>query len=68
MSNPEPPAARHAGKTFDPAAAGWEPYHDEGFIGLVGPFWTRPRATPISTPSRRSPSTTTAAASCRAAC
>jgi acyl-coenzyme A thioesterase PaaI-like protein len=27
---------------FDPAAAGWEPYHDEGFIGLVGPFWSRP--------------------------
>jgi acyl-coenzyme A thioesterase PaaI-like protein len=25
----------------DPAAAGWEPYTDEGFIGLVGPFWTR---------------------------
>ena len=27
--------------TFDPAAAGWEPYADEGFIGLVGPFWSR---------------------------
>ena len=26
---------------FDPAASGWEPYRDEGFIGLVGPFWTR---------------------------
>jgi acyl-coenzyme A thioesterase PaaI-like protein len=26
---------------FDPAAAGWEPYHDQGFIGLVGPFWMR---------------------------
>jgi uncharacterized protein (TIGR00369 family) len=26
---------------FDPAAAGWEPYSDEGFIGLVGPFWQR---------------------------
>jgi acyl-coenzyme A thioesterase PaaI-like protein len=26
---------------FDPAAAGWEPYTDEGFIGLIGPFWTR---------------------------
>lgn len=26
---------------FDPAAEGWEPYRDEGFIGLVGPFWTR---------------------------
>ena len=28
-------------KPFDPAAAGWEPYTDEGFIGLVGPFWIR---------------------------
>jgi acyl-coenzyme A thioesterase PaaI-like protein len=29
---------------FDPAAAGWQPYgHDDtGFIGLVGPFWSRP--------------------------
>ena len=27
---------------FDPAANGWEPYKDEGFIGLVGPFWVRP--------------------------
>jgi acyl-coenzyme A thioesterase PaaI-like protein len=27
---------------FNPAAAGWEPYEDEGFIGLVGPFWKRP--------------------------
>jgi acyl-coenzyme A thioesterase PaaI-like protein len=26
---------------FDPAAAGWEAYTDDGFIGLVGPFWTR---------------------------
>ena len=45
MSNAEQPAGRCAatGKaaTFDPAAAGWEPYSDEGFIGLVGPFWTR---------------------------
>ena len=37
MPNPEPPAIA----AFDPAAAGWAPYHDEGFIGLVGPFWTR---------------------------
>ena len=29
---------------IDPAAAGWTPYRDEGFIGLVGPFWTRPQA------------------------
>jgi acyl-coenzyme A thioesterase PaaI-like protein len=28
--------------TFDPASAGWQPYTDEGFIGLVGPFWARP--------------------------
>jgi acyl-coenzyme A thioesterase PaaI-like protein len=28
--------------SFDPAAAGWEPYTDEGFIGLVGPLWQRP--------------------------
>ena len=27
---------------FDPAAAGWEPYGDDGFIGLIGPFWMRP--------------------------
>ena len=38
MSDP----ADNSGKTpFDPAAHGWEPYTDEGFIGLVGPFWTR---------------------------
>ena len=41
---------------FDPAAAGWQPYaHDDtGFIGLVGPFWSRPKtgpATASSTPS-----------------
>ena len=45
MSNREPPAAppNEADKPapFDPAAAGWQPYRDEGFIGLVGPFWTR---------------------------
>jgi uncharacterized protein (TIGR00369 family) len=26
---------------FDPAAAGWERYEADGFIGLVGPFWQR---------------------------
>jgi acyl-coenzyme A thioesterase PaaI-like protein len=36
MSNDKP-----AGPPFDPATAGWEPYGDEGFIGLVGPFWAR---------------------------
>ncbi len=30
--------------SFDPASAGWEPYTDEGFIGLVGPLWRRPSA------------------------
>jgi acyl-coenzyme A thioesterase PaaI-like protein len=29
---------------FDPAAGGWEPYTDEGFIGLVGPFWIKRQA------------------------
>ena len=29
---------------IDPAAAGWEPYTDDGFVGLVGPFWSRPQA------------------------
>ena len=30
---------------FDPTTAGWQPYgHDDtGFIGLVGPFWSRPK-------------------------
>ena len=45
VSNSEPPAGPSvvAGTSFafDPAAAGWEPYRDEGFIGLVGPFWMR---------------------------
>jgi acyl-coenzyme A thioesterase PaaI-like protein len=43
MSDIDPPAGPRAAGTpaFDPAAAGWEPYADEGFIGLVGPFWTR---------------------------
>jgi acyl-coenzyme A thioesterase PaaI-like protein len=25
----------------DPADAGWQPYTDEGFIGLIGPWWQR---------------------------
>jgi acyl-coenzyme A thioesterase PaaI-like protein len=37
---PSPPA-------FDPASAGWQPYADEGFIGLVGPFWSRPKKTDL---------------------
>jgi acyl-coenzyme A thioesterase PaaI-like protein len=36
-----PNSAPSAVAAFDPAAAGWELYRDEGFIGLVGPFWTR---------------------------
>src|SRR5262245_41901260 len=35
------PAVPERTPSFDPAAAGWEPYRDEGFIGLVGPFWMR---------------------------
>jgi acyl-coenzyme A thioesterase PaaI-like protein len=46
MSDNEPPpgpaAVADPAASFDPAAAGWEPYGDEGFIGLVGPFWVRP--------------------------
>src|SRR5690349_744231 len=42
MTDIDPPAGpAGAPAAFDPAAAGWEPYTDEGFIGLVGPFWTR---------------------------
>jgi acyl-coenzyme A thioesterase PaaI-like protein len=42
-ANANPPAAASS-VPFDPAAAGWERYgHDDtGFIGLVGPFWSRP--------------------------
>lgn len=29
-------------KPFDPAANGWQAYSDDGFIGLVGPFWEKP--------------------------
>ena len=35
------PTDKPAKPPFDPAAHGWEPYTDGGFIGLVGPFWTR---------------------------
>ena len=40
MSADQPDAPDKAA-TFDPAAAGWEPYPDQGFIGFVGPFWMR---------------------------
>jgi len=36
-----PPAIAGKPARFDPATAGWEPYQDKGFIGLVGPFWMR---------------------------
>ena len=36
-----PAGPANAPAPFDPAAAGWTPYSDEGFIGLVGPFWQR---------------------------
>jgi acyl-coenzyme A thioesterase PaaI-like protein len=46
MPDNEVPPDRSADKAqavaFDPAAAGWEPYEAEGFIGLIGPFWMRP--------------------------
>jgi acyl-coenzyme A thioesterase PaaI-like protein len=41
IDQPAAPAVAGAPAAFDPAAAGWEAYADEGFIGLVGPFWTR---------------------------
>lgn len=37
----DPPGIGDQTVTFDPAAAGWQLYADEGFIGLVGPFWMR---------------------------
>ncbi len=37
MKRPDPPDIA----LFDPAAAGWQQYTDEGFFGLVGPLWTR---------------------------
>jgi acyl-coenzyme A thioesterase PaaI-like protein len=46
MSDRKPPPAPTApaadsSAPFDPAAAGWTRYSDEGFVGLVGPFWQR---------------------------
>ena len=38
--------SRHDGEAaplFDPAADGWEPVDDKGFLGLVGPTWRRLR-------------------------
>jgi acyl-coenzyme A thioesterase PaaI-like protein len=42
MSDSKEPSVVVAPEAFDPAAVGWEPYTDDGFIGLVGPFWSRP--------------------------
>jgi len=42
MSDSDQHAVAAKPAEFDPAAAGWEPYRDDGFIGLVGPFWSRP--------------------------
>ncbi len=39
---PGPSIVADKPKGFEPAAEGWEPYRDDGFIGLVGPFWVRP--------------------------
>ena len=36
-----PSAVADKTMNFDPATLGWERYSDEGFIGLVGPFWMR---------------------------
>jgi acyl-coenzyme A thioesterase PaaI-like protein len=41
-ADPSPVAMTTERAAFDPRAAGWEPYTDEGFIGLVGPLWMRP--------------------------
>ncbi len=40
MDDPSHPG-KAAGKSVDPAIAGWRSYTDEGFIGLVGPLWQR---------------------------
>ena len=45
MSDTEQPAgapSASAAAPFDPATQGWEPYTDEGFIGLIGPIWMKP--------------------------
>jgi uncharacterized protein (TIGR00369 family) len=42
MTNTDQPATPDKAKPFDPAAAGWERYDADGFIGLVGPFWQKP--------------------------
>lgn len=43
MTDIEDPIGRDVRAPADPAADGWERYTDDGFIGLVGPFWTRRR-------------------------
>ena len=41
MTNNEKPEGATVAP-FDPAAAGWQLDKDEGFIGLIGPIWSRP--------------------------
>ncbi len=43
MNDIPQPGSIASGKptAFDPAAAGWERYSDDGFVGLVGPFWMK---------------------------
>jgi uncharacterized protein (TIGR00369 family) len=44
MKKPDLPVATNATADFDPAAAGWQHYIDDGFFGVVGPLWTREAA------------------------
>ena len=55
-------------KPFDPKAAGWEPYSDDGFIGLIGPLWQKPAGDSYRYAFLAEPSITTGVVSCRAAC
>ena len=65
-SPPTPPKI----PAFDPATAGWEVYggDDEGFIGLIGPWWMRKDGDSYLYAFLADRSTTTAAAWSRAAC
>lgn len=39
MKTPPVPPQPHS--PFDPAAAGWAPVPDKGFVAMVGPIWTK---------------------------
>lgn len=41
MTEPSPVRAFTAVTGFEPAREGWELHSDDGFVGLVGPFWQR---------------------------